>query len=856
MPSTVNGIGTHYYGKQNVQVRQGVCQSCHDETTLSSYNTRLWFVIVFIPIIPLGRKRIMDKCSRCQRHWAAQADEWEMSRQLQISGAMERFRSQPTPEVALEVHGSLLSFHQHDEATRLRDGVLEQFPDSASLRAGLASHLEQTGNWAGATPLYEAAFSLNPDDPAARSGVAVRHIQTGMLDEARELLDFLDKPGSSQLYSLEPLDQLAGAMQTAGRHEEAVQLCERLLSELPEIGKSAQFRKFVLKSEKLAGREQTILPMKEFSLRGLFRAGSGQFANWQRQAAIGAVIAAVVIFAASGLNEYWRRNRDLHVVSSFAVPALISIDGAAPVSISQRGTIRLAEGTHRAVITGAIEDEVSFEVRTGYFERFSSDPVWLLNVGGDSVLIDEKIFYAVVPVEPQRRVVFGTKFEYFAHVDYPFTQPPQTLQVDSKKRDAVTKTHLELVTLTDEQRISAALSQLPPDVGFPIAERRLASMPETVMSLEGYVQAAQKQHQEDRAERFFQSGLERQPVSIVWHRAYSNLRDSAASEAKLVEYYDQRLKSDPQNGALLYLRGRVTPQCRESREYFQQSAAAQPDLGWPWFALGGDAVSRGEWVLADEYLAKAKERNMDPVMLDSLSSDVQLALGRAVPLEHESRAKLKSEDFRTSLVAMLNLADALATQEQVAAAQSAISIWEQQRTQDGSGVEPYKASLRGYVEYMCGNFAAVPQSTVSFSHEGGPAYFHALLATNRFDEALAIANVPEAAKDGWLALAMSAAYSVAFDTEHADVWRETACVILEQGKSDDLMAASLLRRAEPPTQNECDEVMLSFNQKRTFLLALVAKYPTQRELAEMLKTLNVSRMPPYHLCQAALRRAK
>ncbi len=28
MPTTVNGIGTHYYGHKNPTVRHGVCQAC------------------------------------------------------------------------------------------------------------------------------------------------------------------------------------------------------------------------------------------------------------------------------------------------------------------------------------------------------------------------------------------------------------------------------------------------------------------------------------------------------------------------------------------------------------------------------------------------------------------------------------------------------------------------------------------------------------------------------------------------------------------------------------------------------------------------------------------------------------
>ncbi len=144
MPITVNGIGTHYYGKSNRNVRDGVCRSCGAHAQLQSYDTRLWFVVLFVPVIPLGRKRIIDQCSRCSRHFVANQAKYEMARQLNVSGVLERYRSQPTAEAALSVHASLLSFHMHAEADKFREVALQNHAQSAELQAGLAAHLWTT----------------------------------------------------------------------------------------------------------------------------------------------------------------------------------------------------------------------------------------------------------------------------------------------------------------------------------------------------------------------------------------------------------------------------------------------------------------------------------------------------------------------------------------------------------------------------------------------------------------------------------------------------------------------------------------------------------------------------------------
>ena len=196
MPITVNGIGTHYYGKRNREFRQGMCRHCRSAAKLESYETRLWFVIFFIPLIPLRRKRILEYCPRCSRHYSMGIETWETQRQLNISAAKDRFRETPSPETALGAHAWMLGFHVYDEAAQFREEVLQRFPANATLNAGLASQLDQASFYTEATPLYERALALSPEMPEARVGMAMRRLNEGKHAEARELLDHLMQPGA------------------------------------------------------------------------------------------------------------------------------------------------------------------------------------------------------------------------------------------------------------------------------------------------------------------------------------------------------------------------------------------------------------------------------------------------------------------------------------------------------------------------------------------------------------------------------------------------------------------------------------------------------------------------------------
>src|SRR5262249_3156437 len=102
MPSTVNGCGTWYYGKRNLQQYQGECRACKRTTTLTSYDPTLWVVVVMIPIIPLGKKRIVEQCSSCTRHVAMPLKDYEMAAG-RVTALGAEYRKNPTdPKAAKE----------------------------------------------------------------------------------------------------------------------------------------------------------------------------------------------------------------------------------------------------------------------------------------------------------------------------------------------------------------------------------------------------------------------------------------------------------------------------------------------------------------------------------------------------------------------------------------------------------------------------------------------------------------------------------------------------------------------------------------------------------------------------------
>ena len=95
MPYTLNGVGTWYYGKRNVHRLRNVCSQCSAVGDLESYDTTLYFVVVFVPLLPLARKRVMDSCPSCGAHRVMPLAAWDKAKSEGLTGALDRLQAAP-----------------------------------------------------------------------------------------------------------------------------------------------------------------------------------------------------------------------------------------------------------------------------------------------------------------------------------------------------------------------------------------------------------------------------------------------------------------------------------------------------------------------------------------------------------------------------------------------------------------------------------------------------------------------------------------------------------------------------------------------------------------------------------------
>src|SRR5690242_12378373 len=140
MPQVYNGVGTWYWGKTNIRTRRGTCEFCGRLTDLRSYDTTKFLVILMVPLVPLGEKRVFDQCKACKKHRVTSLKNFRQLRDREVGEASSEYRrSLRDPAKAEVALAKAVSFQAEEEFLSLAKDVERSLPANAALQARLGA---------------------------------------------------------------------------------------------------------------------------------------------------------------------------------------------------------------------------------------------------------------------------------------------------------------------------------------------------------------------------------------------------------------------------------------------------------------------------------------------------------------------------------------------------------------------------------------------------------------------------------------------------------------------------------------------------------------------------------------------
>lgn len=265
MPITINGIGTHYYFKRNLVSNPGVCDHCHRAVTLSDYDVGLFFVVFFIPVIPLGRQMIIGDCNACGMHRAMPLKQWEQLREQAISNGLNQLGQSPnSAEAALSLLATYSMFNQLADAWDLASAIRATHGTDYETMLALGTWFESRQHVAEANDCFHAAVRIDPERISSKRIRLFDAMEAKKSSEVQSLANALveDRHGGHEGV----LHLAAKFLLQQQKYEEAYALLKKLLEKYPELKKDKEIRRSAREAEQGVGLPTTLVPPKKLGM--------------------------------------------------------------------------------------------------------------------------------------------------------------------------------------------------------------------------------------------------------------------------------------------------------------------------------------------------------------------------------------------------------------------------------------------------------------------------------------------------------------------------------------------------------------------------------------------------------------
>lgn len=564
MPFTFNGFGSRYAGRKNVTTRAGVCPQCGRKTTLQSYDTREFVCILFVPLIPFARYRILDDCASCRRHHRVKLAVFEEQLTREVEPLRVRVRARSTdPAAHAALAGKLFELSLAAEAEAAAHEGLRSVPGDGLLSRWAGELAMERGDFAGAIPHLRVAASALKGDARAHRALGHALLVSKQPSEATTALDAALRIDPSDAVAL---DLVAHAHRESGNHSYALYALDALTAVAPALATDPE----ILRRKK-ACKEQLGFPVTEeerkaSSLAGGARAWltreTGGFGLRPVLLVLGVVAAGAVAFL--GVAAWNRSHITVYFDNALAKEVTVT---AGPHKVvlppGERRMKELSPGKYTFVARANGQELERFEevlVAPPLSQAFDKPPFYVYDVMEARIYDRYVVVYQAKDAPPRdppgAETIAFRRFFSQSGVDYAFREAPETLNI-GKARE-VTRIVFDASGKTFNSVAAQLWEEGKPKESEKAVHKALELDRCDAQAWRNLLQILALGEREAEAPAVAMRWIETCPKSALEaHSAYQDARVSNDEGAQVVAEYAELARKEPASARNHYLYARV-----------------------------------------------------------------------------------------------------------------------------------------------------------------------------------------------------------------------------------------------------------------------------------------------------------
>lgn len=450
-------FGKRFGKKHNISSEGGQCRLCGSFSNLKSYEANKYFHLYWIPLIPLGKKRVDSHCSKCDQYLETPYNDWVEMGQNSIERAKNNFENNLTDvDAAIEYYEVLSTYGDKSDAEKFKTFLNEKFVENEVLKNYFRATAEVIEPSADKVHQLKDITESDPEDENAKYSLGWSYFESEQFKKAYETLLSISNPVRVErdFYRLMILTDHVST-------EESYEILKLLASKHPHDAQSHYgFYKLARKIESQleVPADQSIISKKAQKKRR-----NKKYAPF---IIVGAILLLAPIYI---IYQYYHQK--VYLVNGSMEPITIDLGNQKvimnPVSYYM---LEMQAGQYQVnVETHFNKRELELDISSKISDLSSNDIVYVINPNGAGIISWEEVVYSTNPNLNAGSYEFhtGEEIKVYRNIDYAFEDPPEEIEIDSHKSQ-VTKICLSFVDA--DPMIGSTLLMIYPDGHTPEGE--------------------------------------------------------------------------------------------------------------------------------------------------------------------------------------------------------------------------------------------------------------------------------------------------------------------------------------------------------------------------------------------------